>query len=254
MNLSPAGLQSSVYDFRKQVRDNPSVPVIVAEGDSWFGYPRANIIGSTASNLVEHIAKFTPANILRLETNGATAAQMMNDSSELYEALREFQPDILLFSGGGNDILGESLGRVIENGSVHPGRFAEKMAELSESYERLIDLRDNTCSAKIITHGYDYPIPGDKPAKFLFGTVTVGPWIYPQFVECNLDPKLWNETVRILIDGLNTVIDRFHGSDLFKVELRGTLFEDDWRDEIHPEPWGFLKLAQRFRAPLHEAL
>jgi hypothetical protein len=90
-------------------------PNLVAEGDSWFDYPKK---WTQRGNIIDHIQSWTrgKANLLRLESNGDEATQMLSNEQrhKLTEVLHDaatkstLRPiDALLFSAGGNDLVGD---------------------------------------------------------------------------------------------------------------------------------------------------
>ncbi len=142
-----------------------------------------------------------------------------------------------------------------------------RIQQIELAYQELIYFRDyffceqpNDPSATrpwILTHGYDYFVPRDVSSRF-FG-YKPGPWVINHLRdshieerrECGGDPanaKLQRAIARFLIDQLNARLDALAGSNPFfhKVETVGLLQEDEWRDEIHPTPEGFAKIAEAF--------
>lgn len=172
--------------FVDSLRNHPSFPVVLSEGDSWFSFP-------VHANLIDHLDDLCGRrmSLLRLERSGdeVTAMTAPAKLKTLGGYLRRYKPHALLFSGGGNDIVGSELLTFIaprgasfdvEDALDTPG-LKKRYKEIRESYERLIATRDE-CAPKclIITHGYGRVIPSGRKAK-LWG-ITAGPWIKP-FLE-----------------------------------------------------------------------
>ena len=84
----------------------PNPKRILAEGDSWLAYPQ--ILG--VKNIVWHLANnndYEDALLLSLAYSGDTAVNMLANREKLLEAISTYEFDYLLFSGGGNDIVGK---------------------------------------------------------------------------------------------------------------------------------------------------
>lgn len=78
----------------------------------------------------------------------------------------------ILFSGGGNDIIGRTLLALLNQSaegmtwmdSINLVRFDRRLQQIENAYHELADLRDDyQPEAYIFTHAYDFPIPGNKP-------------------------------------------------------------------------------------------
>jgi hypothetical protein len=179
----------SQQTFRRLIARYPKRLNVVSEGDSWLGYPSRSLLASE-SNLVDVISRFRRMNFLRLEANGDEAVEMLagRQRKKLCSVLARFPVDLLLFSGGGNDIVGrwdiEPLLKPKRPGMsaldcIHEKRLSRKLQQLRLAYEELIDCRDlYRPECTILTHAYDYPIPRDEGARIL-GRVWAGPWLHP---------------------------------------------------------------------------
>ncbi len=107
-----SGITSLSSDFHAMCRRKPHRVGIVAEGDSWFAYPRKWIAFGADINIVHHIADklrgSDSANLLRLASNGDEAVEMTSGPQfqTLYKILKNNRDHIhlLLFSGGGNEL------------------------------------------------------------------------------------------------------------------------------------------------------
>ncbi len=76
------GVTSSATDFLWMCRRRPERIGIVAEGDSWFAYPRKWLALGADINIVHHvednILRTNTTNLLRLASNGDEAVAMMS--------------------------------------------------------------------------------------------------------------------------------------------------------------------------------
>lgn len=242
---------------------------IITEGDSWFGYPSNTFLMGQGSNIVDHVAATNKYNVLRLESNGDEASSIMTSQQrhqliEILSLLSQKQYPIhhILFSGGGNDIVGKDdmpfflntyINGMNANDCIKWSRLNIRMSQIEIAYAELIAIRDELCKdTKILTHGYDYLIPNGIPASFLGGAIKSGPWIKPFLDQKGIPVALHNEIVKLIIDRLNEVLDGLqkHNSNFHKVELRGLLNSADWINEIHPTSAGFKTVAGKFISAL----
>ncbi|MFN0037259.1 MAG: caspase domain-containing protein, partial [Saprospiraceae bacterium] len=98
--------------YAKMARKNPHLPKIVSEGDSWFQHPMLD-------DVIDNVGRFYPTYCL------AAAGDTIRNyfaKNEIAGAVKKVRPTVLLLSGGGNDILGESL----------PSFLAEQFADALE--------------------------------------------------------------------------------------------------------------------------
>jgi lysophospholipase L1-like esterase len=229
---------------------------IIAEGDSWFRLP-AVIYPRTLIDFLQQ--KYS---IINLAHWGDTLADML--------LVGEFWPyldtnpvasDVLLFSAGGNDILGAGeLWRFLNLFDVDHDKpsdapyyvkqeFYENLDVVIQNYESLlqqIQSRKNTKKTIVVGHGYDYVIPQAN-----------GPWLGGPLLRQGLDPvfrpKLCQAIVRILIDAFNSrlkILQNNYPKNFRYVNLRGTIKPTEWFDELHPREVGARKTAAKFAAVL----
>jgi hypothetical protein len=91
--------------FVLSIKDHPGYPVVISEGDSWFSFP-------VHANIIDHLDELVGRrmSLLRLERSGDEMVAMTTDAklSTLRGYLQRYKPHALLWSGGGNDIVGRS--------------------------------------------------------------------------------------------------------------------------------------------------
>lgn len=147
------------------------LPVVVTEGDSWFDYPMY-------LNLIDRIDDKKRFALRRLEFSGDTVANMVGDGSvssgvaQLSTVIQAERPRVLLFSGGGNDIVGdEFVGAVKEYDSTRSAawhldtpKWRTLTAGVRAHYVRLVETIGPL--VPVFGHGYDYIMPADKPVKY----------------------------------------------------------------------------------------
>ena len=244
-----------VGEFR-QMANRLNRPLVMSEGDSWFAYPgrKANIIKQIVSIYHRQIS------LLKMASNGDEAVHMLSAKSrqQLAKRMQEFQPSVLLFSGGGNDMVGKwdmdfflrpkTPSRTWKD-CINHTRFNRRIKQIQDAYRDLIDYRnDYSSNTVIVTHGYDYPYPSDK--GFRIGPLKLaGPWMKPyldakgitsasdQRAIAKFMIQRFNETVRALETPNNKFI---------MVKTAGTLTsKSEWVNEIHPTRDGFGKIARK---------
>jgi len=178
-------LQGFRARFLQDMHDFPDAPNILCEGDSWFGYPR--------KDLLDHIAELGRFNLLRTEKSGDELLKdmMRGDQRERLERnLNQFNFDLVLFSGGGNDILGVNLKDFLLKKADRNGNsdapedylapaFNQHVQQMDAAYREIHALAQaGRTPCALMVHGYDQVYPGDKGFEF-FGFTITGPWIKP---------------------------------------------------------------------------
>jgi len=245
-------MPTSLRKFKKNIRRNPNVKRVLTEGDSWFHLP----IGT---NIVDHIEDLTNYNLLRTENSGDEIMQIMSGKQKvkLRGYLSKYDFDALLFSAGGNDIIGADMDELLripkgaqDDYYLIKERVDNKMKILECVYKDLIAIRDDYSPyTTIMVDCYDYIIPSDFPAK-LFGIIPVsGPWVKPMLEahKCN-DLNRQKLVVKTLIDTFADMLQRLSEENerFVFVDTRGTIGENEWQDEIHPNKVASEKIAKIF--------
>ena len=253
------------------VRGRPKrqkLPVrILAEGDSWFDFPLGGGL-LKKGDVIAQLATLIPFPILNIAVRGDEVRQMLGvEQRQRLEALlqnKDYDFNTLLFSGGGNDIVGNPFCLWLRSHASVQGDHTQAVDEpalahalgiIQTGYEQLFDLRDEILSATpnrrivVIIHGYDFAVPSGK------GVCGYGPWLKP-----SLDYRGWtNPTQAKSI--VKNVLSRLSGllmslasrrHDVFFVETQGTLAAKDWNDELHPKGPGFKQIAIKFVDKLRE--
>ena len=238
-------------------------PVVVSEGDSWFDYPMyENII-----DLIDDQRRFA---IKRLEYSGDTVTHMVGDGSSgsgvdsIRTVVLSERPRFLLFSGGGNDIIGEEFTGAARH--YDAGQTAEWHLDtpvwralkggVAKGYTTLIETIGP--HAPVIAHGYDFIIPSDRPAKY-DGVSVSGPWVWPELARNEITDAMMVEIGRVMINWFNDLLARLEMKYADRgyfghVDLRGTLGANQWENEIHPTKTGFERVAAAFTAQMDAKL
>ena len=238
----------------RKARNKPLT--ILAEGDSWFRYP-------AGLGVISQLENFLRIEILNLAWHGDETNDMLSikQKKRLIRELRSgparrVKYDYLLFSGGGNDLVGAdrfhkwlhpykkgmTANQVINTKALN---FALGLIELN--YNELIALRDTySTKTQLVFHSYDYAIPNGK------GVCGLGPWLKPGLVERKVPVSLRREVVKILLEEFAKLLDRLaaNNSNIIVVKTQGTLEDSEWHNELHPRNVGFRKIAKLFAAAL----
>jgi hypothetical protein len=203
-----------------------------------------------------------------------------------------FDFDLILFSGGGNDLknlfaelysVKASLEGVVAGlASGHP--LTAKLAKLAttdddEFFDNVIDNikafvalrnaspRARTRAAPIFVNGYDYLQPRPVRGAIVGDLLKIaGPWIYPSMHAAGLSDAEMLAATTLVINKLNQRLlsDISTLENVYVIDQRGlltlaapgsTTASGDWLDEIHPTAAGFVKLARnRWDCALANAL
>jgi len=242
----------------------PAAPCrrLLAEGDSWFDYPW--ILG-TRGGVIDHLERLTGHKILNLAHRGDEVRQMMGLQQRRRLEATLGDPslgfDALLFSGGGNDLVGDQLCLWLREradgmapaGAIDRQRLGSALKIVEAGYRDLIAIRDRRApGCCVVTHGYDFPQPSEK------GACGQGPWLKP-----SLDYRGWRgrdeqfEIAKLLLLGFDELLagleleQRRAGRPFVYIRTQGLLDRDaDWQNEIHPNGRGFRKIARAFAGAL----
>jgi hypothetical protein len=256
--------RSWARDFERSVRDHPDWPVVVTGGDSWFSF-------ANEPNVVDYLDDPTGDgwrqrdwSLLRLENGSDELATALSAGhrGELRAVLDRVPVHALLWSGGGNDLIGADLLPLLKPWAAGAAaadcldetRLERRLRRVEDSFRDLVDLvLDDGGDMKLYLNSYDYPLPLEKPVKLL-GSKLAGPWLVRAFRERGYPPgdTLEREIPRLLIDRFCATIDRVAAGSrgrVVRVETRGAV-GGDWADEIHPNGRAAQRVAARFEKAL----
>ena len=239
---------------------------IVSEGDSWFAYPKKWLIKGKRSNLISHISASTreKVNFLTLASNGDEAVGMVSGKQKhkLIEILRwhtkkknRLPVDLLLFSGGGNDVVGKNdferflnpYDESYENAEqcINMERLERKVKQIGLAYQELLDIRDvYSPDTLVITHTYDYPKPSLKGGKFLGGLIKTKGWMKRFMDAIGIKEELQCDIIKIFMNAMAEELLEIKRDKFIVVDSRKTLTDSkEWLNEIHPTSDGFKKIS-----------
>lgn len=246
--------------------DKPNLRIL-AEGDSWFEYPLPISHGDGVIYQLEQLLGYQIANMAH---HGLEAEQMLGLSIRQDIIARLSDPsvqfDALLFSGGGDDIVGDQFCIWLKDLPPVPppdqmldmNIVSSALAILESEYRELLDIRNQYSPQTVIfAHAYDFPPITGK------GVCGAGPWLkpsldyaYKHLGVANPDPNDEFIVVKTILQMLGAMLDRIAADPSVEkfvvVPTQGTLIPDasDWQNEIHPSSAGFIKIAEKFQAAL----
>lgn len=237
---------------------------VMAEGDSWFEYP----IPLFGGGIVPRLQKRLGVPILNLAGAGDEVRFMLGveQRKRLIRALTQGSPaggswDVVLFSGGGNDITDNPMALWIRDyvhqrppaSLIHQPRFDAALAMVRAGYEDLIALPDNlSASTQLIFHGYDFALPDGR------GVCGHGPWLKPTFdlrgfPHTNSDAFHVTKAMLVQFLAMLNQLAAAHPR-VSVVATQGTLVQNvaSWHNELHPNKAGFEAMAGKFRVHIKQ--
>ncbi len=233
---------------------------LIAQGDSWFDYPLPVPV-LDQSDIIAHLKRL-PAKapeVLSVAQYGESAEDMLG-VKKIHNLFDQFNDpangkfDAILFSGGGNDLVGNQFRLWLNDAlavnsdpadGLNLSRIAAIFGVVRAGYEDLMLARDKVDpTIPIFAHSYDLAIPSG------IGIVCVGPWLRP-----GLDDRGWNNQmsaraiVKDLLLQFNSMLDGFAAdpaNNFVHVQTQGTLSDRQWANELHPTPAGFSAITTKF--------
>ncbi len=252
------------------VFSQPNAPLnLLADGDSWFDYPLGGLIPLVSrTDIIEQLPSLCNPQpyILKLAHYGdATTTELgLTRVQKITHAVKDAANgrfDAILFSGGGNDVVGDPFCIWLDDASsvgndpakaLDPTRFAAILEVVRASYLDLIGLRNDLLgpSVPIFVHAYDFAIPFGK------GALCVGPWLKPSLDYCGWTD--FTQATQVVHDALAQFgnlmasLEADTKNNVVYVKTQGTLTGGipDWDNELHPKPPGFKLMAGKFQAAL----
>jgi hypothetical protein len=256
--------RDSAHTFNATVSNKPLI--ILAQGDSWFDYPlTGNGAPFVDTDVIAQLRRIgdRPPTILNLAHHGDAATDEMSlpKQERIIAALRnkanwlDGKPDAILFSAGGNDIAGDQFCIFLDfnDGStpgLNEGRFVKALGMVEACYLDLFELRDRVApGVPIFGHCYDFPIPnGSHPP-------CAGPWLKPSLDFCNWSVGEGKVIVKRALMAFRDMLKALESeprNNFHMIDTQGVLDPGEWANELHPEPAGFKKIAQKFATSLEK--
>ncbi len=258
--------------FERGLAEAPR-PIVYAEGDSWLQFP------FLIEDLVDHLA--TDHLVWCTSKPGDTLANMVfdRDGAEYLEQLHHLLIDrrlpvgTFLFSGAGNDVVGEdaageaALGRVVR--AYDPARdtawhiatpeLIDTLALIERAYAKVLDdverhfPEQHFPELRVVIHGYDHAptrsLPDGDPDRPVWARDWTGTPLGRLGFPNNAAAS---RVVAAVVDHVNELTARRCAACPRAVfaDLRGSVPTGEWADELHPTSVGFAAAAGRLRARL----
>lgn len=137
---------------------------------------------------------------------------------------------------------------------IDASAFGGKLDDLEADYQRFLDMRDALAPGMVVVaHSYDIIKPTNKVTEILWGIEVVGPWIMPELSKREIPTSLHIPIVEFLLSNFRERLEQLQNQtdNFYLADTQGTLTPGkaaDWKDEIHPTPKGFEKIANRLYA------
>ena len=234
---------------------------VLAEGDSWFDYP----VPFFGGGIIVRLERLLGLPILNMAKAGDEVRFMMGveERKQMAQQLRDGSPaggawDVLLFSGGGNDIVSNPMALWVRDFApgkppeslIHRTRYDAALAIVRAGYEDLIAMRNALSpQTQLVFHAYDFAVPDGR------GICHIGPWLKPTFdLRGFPSQQAGFEVVKLMLSDLAQMLRELetkHPKVSF-INGQGTLAPkpENWHNELHPSRQGFEKFAVLF----HERL
>lgn len=230
---------------------------ILAEGDSWMRY-------AAGFSVIWHLEKIDKRNrICALASPGDELSEIVY-GKQLKRLERELRRgpgrnrkyDVLIFSAGGNDLLGKGrFGNYLKPyvkgmtpKQVLDARILSKALDLLDvGYSKLLQLRaKKSPKTKIYINSYDFAQPGKG------GVCGRGPWMEPGLVDAGVPPKMWSDVAAEFLKLYRKRLKKLEKDNkrFIVMETQGVLEVNEWANEIHPTKNGFKKIARVFQNKL----
>ncbi len=235
--------------FRKSKKLFPELPVIVAEGDSWFLFP------FLVKDTLDYVMEKYP---LRSIAAAGDALQNYRISGQLIETIEKEKPKYVLISGGGNDIIGPGIEDMLKN-NIPAGM--EPAAYLNEEFVHKMEMLEGTYNyffnriasfdfvKQVFVHGYDY-VRTDHPNH-----IVKNGWVNRYLIAKGIEkPADRQSIIGYLIDQFNHLLyslSEKHKNATY-VNMRSLVQKDEWYDEIHPNDQGFAKVGAKFLKAINQ--
>lgn len=237
--------QSAVQKNQHALRapQNHAYPII-AEGDSWFSHP----LNTTVIDVLQQQGY----DILNIAKAGDTIENMVGRPTYLGDLAKK-TVKTFLFSGGGNDIIG-NLEKVIELYDVaHPApadagwyirpEFDDDLNVVKSYYQLLLtQIRSASPDTTLVVHGYAY---AQAQAHGVF--------IGSKFEERGFDllnarqNALAQAIIKTMINRFNSFLKTFaNSSNVEYVDFTGVVGKTDWFDELHPNAATAKRMAKLY--------
>ncbi len=243
------------------------LPIVYAEGDSWFQFPF--LIKDIVDHLqATHLVWCTSKAGDTLQNMVFQKPEYLNELTKLFD--RGLKVQTFLFSGAGNDVVGKgpdgdaALSRIVR--PYNAGRsvawhietdgLSDTLAFIGKAYRHVLDQLEAAFPTqhfrdlKVVIHGYDYSptrgVPNGDPDRPSYARDWTGEPLSALGFPNN---EIAGKVVVALIDRLNdmtkTVCDAYPRA--VHADLRKSVPQGKWADELHPTDAGFASATAKLR-------
>src|SRR5262245_30986663 len=233
------GIERYRKDFAAKRKSGKAPLAVLAEGDSWTRY----IVGKA---VIFQLEKKLGIEILNLGWPGdevremLTGEQVIRLRKELRRGpARNQKYDFLLFSGGGNDLVGQDRfykwlndfrDGMTASEVINDATLSVALAGVELRYRELVQLRDEESPDTVMLwHSYDFAIPSGK------GVCGKGPWMLPGLNMRKVEPAaMRREVVKEFLLRFDAMLRRVAvaSNKVEVVRTQGTLADKDWDNEL----------------------
>lgn len=257
--LATAGVEALAHDAMKgiiesETGDAAATAKVLAEGDSWFDLPWLY-----SSTIVDALGK-NHFPVHEIATPGDTIEDIIG-SGEYAKALKSSNYRVFMFSGGGNDVLGD-LARHLNQRVSGDNDVANAPRYIKDSFNDTMDhvlnlykgmvakVAQISPKTKIFVHGYAYAIAQVN-----------GHWLGDAFAFKGFDPvddaAMCSAITRAMVDAFNVRLAALAAANKKRVtymDLRKDVKKNEWWDELHPRPAAARRMADRFAQEMQQYL
>ena len=247
--------------------------VVVADGDSWFDYPRL----FAKTDILDQLEKLSYY-VENAAHHGDTLEGLANDDEqheqfmaclqELNEA--DKKPCAILLSAGGNDFTKKKLEGFLqpkgsdESDSLNTLAMSAAFDKAEKMFVSIVRRVTEQChtvfgrATPIILHGYANPIPDGtdySPWPWRRERGKPGPWLKCAFDRRGHESLQENtKTMARILEAFNVMVEKVTTDhdlgDVRYADFRPCLRNDldyklYWRDELHPTDLGFRQIATK---------
>jgi len=249
-NRAARALRDAQYNLVKNLPFGG--PRLVAEGDSWFQHP-------IEGDIIDALSSLPLFYKIRCLCSAGDELARMLQQAEFVAAIRDEQPAAFVFSGGGNDVVGQTISTVIKESSgatkasqcIDKAALDAEMARIEGMYRQVYRLVQGAkAGLPMIVHGYAHP----KPGKKYFGIIDWG--LGDALTAKNVPDKLQDDVAALLIDAFNKMLKGLPRTlpEIRHVDLRQVVSKNDFRDEMHLKSLAAVRAAKAFHAVLEKAI
>ncbi|TNE62321.1 MAG: SGNH/GDSL hydrolase family protein [Bacteroidetes bacterium] len=270
--------------FIKKLKKGSVGKIIVAEGDSWFEYPLF------IRDIVDWMIRLTDYSVYSIASGGDWISNILYTGDYITE-LSIYRPDVFLISGGGNDLVDDNRLAILvkkrkevdlkmdraDRTLLHQYLTAGMSEELAKKlvigrkfltrefwgllnvfrfqyYLIFKNIRSNPKfdSMKIITQGYDYPIPSSNrnifknPLRLLFKN---GHWLdTPLRIRGITAADEKKSILATMIYEFNEMLIQVGArfKNIYHIDCRGMADANSWNDELHLKSENYKAIAQKY--------